>query len=291
MKQRVLAIAAIFLAASPAFGQKWELSENKLGLGVFGAEWTISEDFPGTKVVFDGQYSIMRKPGQVSEERRCCIEPNQPEHSIGLVEAHLQWGLGETGLEYAEVELTPWATQWDSDAARKKGVHTARDIVEWGVFQFGHDDPLGVESYTSISLARGGRLWDYKWSATSPFSVLFGFQASLGWNWSESIDQNYRNVSTPFVGLFVNLAIAHEKWGALYTADRTINGFTLSNPTRGGASSREARIRFGYFNQVYRCLAVDFFFEKRSFYFLESGRPDLYTSSKRYGGELSCRFR
>jgi hypothetical protein len=291
MTRYSMVAAFLLLAASSAHAQKWELGENTVGVAIAGAEWTISQDFPGTKIIFDGQYAFSRKPGQVNEERRCCKEPNTPEHLIGLVDAHLQWGLGDTGLEYAIVGVTPWATQWESDAEPQKGIKAARDIVEWLAFQTGYDDPLGVDNYTTLSFARGGRVWRYKWADQSPWSVLFGFQASLGWNWAQSIEPTYDNVSTPFIGMFLDLAISHEKWGMIYTDDRTVNGFTLSNPTRGGATAREARIRFGYFNQFYRCLAIDAFLEKRSMYFADDNQPTLYTNSKRYGAELQCRFK
>ena len=56
------------------------------------------------------------------------------------------------------------------------------------------------------------------------------------------------------------------------------------------STSREARIRFGYFNNIYRCMTVDVFVEKRSFNFADPVLPDLYTKSKRSGVEIGCQF-
>ena len=88
----------------------------------------------------------------------------------------------------------------------------------------------------------------------------------------------------------MTLGFRHDTLGMIYTDDRVVVGYTLGSPAHGGPTSREARIRFGYFNQFYRCLALDLFFEKRSFNFADAVQPDLYTKSKRTGVELACKF-
>ena len=94
----------------------------------------------------------------------------------------------------------------------------------------------------------------------------------------------------PTTGFLVNLTVDIPVFGALYSDDRIVQGYTLGSPATNASISREARIRFGYFRRLPKCLAIDVFIEKRSFNFADPVMPDLYTKSKRYGAELSCLF-
>jgi hypothetical protein len=207
-----------------------------------------------------------------------------------VANAHLQTGLGETGLEYAIVSVAPWSIQttYERDPAKRK-MQTQRDEVEIGALLFSFDDPLGIDSYTELMLARAGRIWAYKKSAASPYTFTFGLKASLGWAWAESKTPGYKDVSNAIFGGWIHLAFGHDKYGKVYTHDRVVPGFTLGRPDRN-PTTREARIRVGYFNKVYRGLTVDVFLEKRSFSFADPVLEDRYTMSKRYGVEIGWQF-
>jgi hypothetical protein len=286
----ILVAGVTLFLASVASASQWDRGENVVGLAVAGAEWNIDEDFAGTKLIFDGQYAFSRKPGKPADPDDCCSRGERSQRYIGIVDAHLQWGVGQTGLEYAIVGLTGWGAQWEPEQDPSKKWQVKRDQVEFGGITFGFDDPLGIDSYTDVTVAGGSRRWIYRSSANSPFSFSLGLRASLGWAWVDSIFPVYKDVSNAYTGFGASLVFGHEKFGQLYTDDRINTGFTLGSPATNSSTSREARIRFGYFLKFYRCMALDVFIEKRSFNFADPVLPDLYTKSKRYGGEISCRF-
>ena len=86
------------------------------------------------------------------------------------------------------------------------------------------------------------------------------------------------------------LAVEHKDWGRVYTDDRIVAGYTLGSPATGDATSREARVRFGYDKRFGNRLKLDVFLEKRSFNFADPVLPDLYTKAKRYGAEIAYLF-
>ncbi len=95
----VIMVGMLFTTALPA-ADPWNINENFAGFAIADADWTIDQVFPGTKLIFDGQYSIRRGPGKPSKRECECEPPPIPDRMLGTIGAHLQWGEGETGLEY-----------------------------------------------------------------------------------------------------------------------------------------------------------------------------------------------
>ena len=283
-----IVLGVLFATALPA-ADPWNINENFVGFAIADADWTIDKVFPGTKLIFDGQYSIRRGPGKPSTRDCECEPPPIPDRMLGTIGAHLQWGEGETGLEYAYFSGTALAYQRNFDPVGAK-FRPVRDTLEFGNVRGGFDDPLGIDSYAEVNLVRGGRTWGYKLSDQSPWLFTLGIKVSVGYAWADSFDPTYQDVSNPTIGTWVNGTIKRERWGELYIEQGVVNGFTLSSPARGGSVSREAVFRFGYFNQFHRCLTVDLFVDKRSFNFSDPNLVDLYTKSRRTGVELGCVF-
>lgn len=266
----------------------WNIASNYASFALADASWTIDEDFPGTKLVFDGRYALRRGRGD-PPSRDCDCQPRPtPQKMVGTVGAHLQWGEGEADIEYARLSLAALSYQWDY-GPRSGRLRPYRDTLEWGVLQGGKDDPLGVDSYVELTLLRLARSWYYQ-SEGSPWLFTLGADLSGGYAWADSIDDTYQDVSNPVVGSSIRFGVSRSGWGQVYAEQRVNNGFTLSSPARGGAVSREARFRFGYLHRLHRCLTLDLFVEKRSFNFSDPDLPDLYTKSKRTGAALGCAF-
>ena len=268
----------------------WDLSENFVGLAIADADWTINETFPGTKIILDGRYTLKRD--QVKDPAGGLVRPREQtdpaDRLIGVIDGHFQWGEGETGLEYAIVSVAPIA--FERVYAPAAGFSVAHDTWEWGVVRVGFDDPLGIDSYAELNIVRAGRTWAYKRTAQSSWTIEYGLKGSVGVAFAESIVPEYEDVSNPIYGAYGLLRLKHERFGELYTDDRVVSGFTFGSPATNGSTSREARIRFGYLNQFYRCVTLDVFFEKRSFNFADPVLPQLYTKSKRIGAQLGCSF-
>jgi hypothetical protein len=284
-----LLLAGVLFATLSSAADPWNVNENFVSFAVADAHWTIDEVFPGTKLIFDGQYSIRRGPGEPPERGCDCEVAATSERMVGTFAAHLQWGEGESALEYTRLSFTSWASQTEYELVAR-ALRRVRDTTEWGVIQGGFDDPLGVNSYAELTAVRRGWTWGYKLSDESPWLFTMAVNVSGGYAWADSIDPTYREISNPIVGTWGNLTVDHERWGRLYLTQRVVNGFTLSSPAAGGPVSREARARFGYFRQFSRCLTIDVFGEKRSFNFSDPVLPDLYTKSKRVGLEVGCVF-
>lgn len=266
----------------------WNIAENYLGIAVAAAKWTIDEDFPGTKLIFDGRYTFSRSTGPEPDPTCDCKGRTAPEKLVGTIDAHLQWGEGETTLEYARLSVAGVSYQWDynPDVA---SFGRLRDTLEWGVIQGGRDDPLGVDRYAELTVVRGARAW-YRRFSRLPVYATVGLEMSGGYSWADSVEDTYQEVSNLIVGSALRASVAHEVWGHLYVQQRVVNGFTVSSPARGGAVSREARFRFGYTRRMSGCLVLDLFVEKRSFNFSDPQLPDLYTKSRRIGADLGCSF-
>ena len=282
-----LAIAGAAFATSLHADDPWDVNADYAGIALAEAHWTIDEAFPGTKVILEGRYSFRRRVGQPRARACDCGEPlPAAQRMTGTIGAHLQWGKGETGLEYGVLTFTWKATQRDFDASAP-GLRTMRDTLEWGVLQVGKDDPLGIDSYTELSIARAARTWRYG-VANSPWAFTFGFNGSAGFAWAESTDETFREVSNMVIGSWGKGSVSRGRWGTLYIEQRVVNGWTFSSPARGGTVSREARARAGYTNRLRGCLNLEVFAEKRSFNFTDPQLTDLYTKSKRVGVEISC---
>jgi hypothetical protein len=151
----------------------------------------------------------------------------------------------------------------------------------------GKDDPLGLNSYYDLIVARVGRTWAYQ-PHDSAFVFLAGAGASGGYAWAESADETYNDVSNPTIGAWVSLGLYRPRWGRLYVQQGVINGFQLSSPSAGDSTSRTARFRAGYVNQITQCLNFEVFIDKRSFNFSDHRLDDLYTKAQRVGVEISC---
>ena len=285
----LLAIIIIFLSF-PADAAKWDLSNNRIGAGVSYLDKTRGKDFEGSKFVAEGQYVMKRKAGEISESRACCTMPSRPENFYGLVDAFFQVGLEGTGLEVTRLSFTPWGIVWEPERDDPGKRLARRDIAEFAALRWIKDDPLEVDSYLEFTVGRAGRVGTIKWSRSSAFTIRVGVQASAGWVWAESADPVYSQVSNPFAGIFLAVALEHEKLGHLYTDNRFVNGFSFSSPERGHPTVREADVRFGYYKRFTSCVSLDLFIEKKSFNFEESGLPGRYTKSTAFGGQLMCHW-
>lgn len=96
-------------------------------------------------------------------------------------------------------------------------------------------------------------------------------------------------MSNPFAGIFLTASIESERMGRFYIDNRFVNGFSLSNPSRGHPTAREARASAGYAKTFSSgCLGIDLNVEKRSFYIDEGGLPGLYNANGTVAVRLTC---
>jgi hypothetical protein len=289
-KITVLLMISLFATSSALATDAWDINQNYVKLGAVDTAWTVDPNkYEGTRAIFDGRFSLFRKMGEVPETEDCCPPPPPFERLIGVLNAHFMGGDSETNLEYTRVSGTALAYQRDAELEAKKFM-TLRDTVEFGDVMYSKDDPLGVDYYIEFTLARLSRTWAYKFSDQSPWTLMVGIKVGLGYAWASSVDPVYADVANPIMGGDLLAAVSHPTWGQIYTNDRVINGYTFSSPDRGDSTSREAAIRFGYFKKFQVGLTIDAFFEKRSFNFGDARLPDLYTKSRRIGGEIGFQF-
>lgn len=283
MTFRYAILAGLLLAqfAQRAYGRDdLEFGQNRVGGAVASAHWTIDKAFPGRKFIFEFDYTFARRDITSAETSE------RNERLAGVLSSHFQWGQGETGLEYYDIKIAAYVRQ-RTYAIEPGRLNPARDFLEWGAVRLSEDDPLGVDSYSELSVLRLGRAWQ-KRLTNQPITLTVDLQTSVGWAWAESFDPRYRKVSNPYTGLWTHLSIEHDRWGMLYTADRVVTGTSLGSPRE--SMSREARVRFGYFKRLSACFSIDVFVEKRSFNFSDEQMPSLYSKGKRYGAQFACRF-
>lgn len=266
----------------------WNINENYVSFAIADADWSINEEFPGTKFLLTGQYSFRRGPGQSVELDCDCPPPPTPYRMVGTVGAHLQFGEGESDLEYAVFGFTGVSYQRNFPLTTNEFA-PLRDNLEWGVVRGGWDDPLGVDSYVAVNIARVSRTW-YWMPETANWLLTGGLGLSGGFAWADSLNPIYDDVSNPIIGSWVTMAAAHPRWGKVYVEQRVINGFTLSSPSAGGSISREARFRFGIISRPWGCMTAELFVDKRSFNFSDHRLDDLYTKSRRIGLEMGCNW-
>ncbi|MGI9343607.1 MAG: hypothetical protein ACR2QV_12220 [Gammaproteobacteria bacterium] len=290
MKATISMLLAAVFAASPAIAAKWDLRDESIGLALADAEKTRDRDFEGTKLIADGRYVIRSEASEATGNRKCCTLPSRPDYFYGLLDGILQWGFDDTDLEFVRVGVTPWAVTWEPETTSPRKLRAKRDILELGAITWSVDDPLEVDSYLEIAIGRAGRLGELKWSESSPFTVLLGVQASIGFSWAESSDPQYSRVSNPFAGIHYLIALEHDRFGRLYADNRFVNGFSFSSPERGHPTVREANVRLGYEKRLSGCLALDLWLGKRSFNFEESGLPGRYTKAGTFAARVACRF-
>lgn len=287
-KPYALFINIALLVTSNAHAEIWDIRERSLGAALAYEGKTSDDDrFEGTKLFIDGRYFLNNKKGEISARRQCCALPSQPEYFYGLLDAQLRFGFEGTGLEYAMLDFTPWATLLEPSIASTKKLQATNDVIKLGSVRFISDDPLDVDYYVELSLFRASRSGVYQWNKESSQSVTGGVMLLTGWSWAETSVPGYAEVSNPFVGIEFNLAWNHDRWGTIYMNNRFVNGFSFSNPSRGHPMVREAQVTFGYLKQLSGNLWLDIVGEKKSFYFDEGGLPGLYRMSRSVAASVS----
>ncbi|HEX7080455.1 MAG TPA: hypothetical protein VF329_05535 [Gammaproteobacteria bacterium] len=277
-----------FFAPSLHAADPWDIGDDYGGVAMAEEHWTIDEAFPGTKVILDGRYSFRRRTGQPRARACDCGEPlPAAERLRNTIGAHLQWGKGETALEYGILSFAWKASQRNYEPSAEGGFRTLRDTLEWGILNVAKDDPLGIDSYVELNVARASRTWQFA-VPSSPWRFTLGINASAGYAWADSFDETYDDVSNMTIGSWGKGTVSRGRWGMIYVEQRVVNGWTFSSPSAGGTVQREARARAGYTNRLRGCLDIEVFAEKRSFNFTDPRLTDLYTKSKRVGVALSC---
>ena len=295
MKRITSMACAILLgtfAAAPAVqAEKW-LFDNQYLLGGLGYEDKMpnTEKYKGTKLIAKGRYILKKEEQPIDKKRQCCEIPAMPTEYRGVLEASLRYGFDSNDLEYVGLGVTPWAMMWDPGQESDKAWQARRDLLEIGATRYVSDDALEVDSYLEVSLFRAGRVGEYKPSPQSAWTFDLGAQASVGYAWAESADKTYSKVNNPYAGIYLDAAVDHARFGSIYFLGRFVNGFSISNPSRGHPTAREALVRNGYAKGLGESFALDVYWEKRSFYFDEGGLPNLYTWVRTYGAELSWYF-
>lgn len=283
------ALAALVFTAAPVHAlDLWNVGESYAAFSMADAHWTVDESFPGRKLIFTGRHTVRRRTGETPVSDGAGESAAIPERLLGTVTAELQWGKGETDLEYGVLGFSAYASQRDF-APEPGGFRPLRDTVEWGVLRFVEDEPLGMDSYSEVTVARVSRTWGYR-RADSPWSMTIGLNVSGGFAWADSTNDSFQDVSNPIAGTWIKGTASRRGWGSVYLEQRVVNGWTFSSPDRGGSVSREARARFGYQRGLGGCLDLEVFAEKRSFNFADPRGANLYTKSKRVGVQLACAF-
>jgi len=285
-----LLITVVLFISSTANAELWDMREKSFGAAIAEEDKATDPRFNGTKLFLDGRYFFKSKVGEVSEKRKCCALPAKPEYFYGLIEGQLRFGFEGTGLEYVMLDFAPLAAMYEPTVESPNSLRATADALKLGAVRFISDDPLEVDYYLELSFFRAGRNGIYQWNRESPAAITGGVQLLTGWSWAETKVQGYSDVSNPFVGIVFNLAWEHDRWGSIYMDNRFVNGFSLSNPTRGHPMVREARVAFGYLKQLTDNLWLDLVGEKKSFYFDEGGLPGLYRMSRSVALDLSYRW-
>jgi hypothetical protein len=275
----------------------FELDERALVGGyAYESKMENEAEYEGGKFVLDGRWALWVEEKAASASRTCCRRPAQPTTFLGVVDAELRYGFESSEFELIRLGVVPWARVWDPTDEQQDKWEAARDNVELGTTRYLRDDPLELDSYLEIAVARVGRDLSYRPKASSRNVFTIEGDAALGWAWAESTDPAYQQVSNPFAGIYLDAAWANDRFGELYGSARFVNGFSLSNPSRGNPTAREAYVRAGYrrgFGNEVDGLSqyvLDIHFHKRSFYFTEDSLPERYTWVRAYAAELRYRF-
>ena len=162
----------------------WDINENYFGGSVAYEDWTVNDEFPGTKLALSGRYSLYSADmGREVADCPCNPPPPAPFRMMGTVMATAQWG--EHDLERAYLGVSAYSLQRNFEAIGG-GWRSLRDTLELGVLVHGRDDPLGVDSYTEITLARAGRTWGWI-PREKPYILFAGFGVSTGYAWADSV--------------------------------------------------------------------------------------------------------
>ncbi len=271
-KSIYLTLTACLFASlySQAQAAIWQPPKHTLGVAA-------AYEFKPNSEVYEGSKLILNARTLLSQES---------DNLLGVTDAIIHWGFDDTNLEYASISVSPWVSLNKHANPTEALLKTNWEIVELGSMRYVTDDVLELKSYFELSFLRAGRMAQYNWSRTSPFTVNMGAQASIGWSLAESQNSDYSTVSNPFSGVYFTLALAHDTNGELYSTFRFVNGFSFSNPSRGHPTAREATVRGGYRINIKSNLIFNFYGEKRSFYFNEGGLPGLYRQSGAWAAEF-----
>ena len=263
----------------------WDINENYIGLSVADQAWTINDEFTGIRAFLKGNYSFHEsKLDREISDCKCNPPPPAPYKMLGTVFGEAQVADGD--VEKGYLGVTAFSLQRNFELVPGK-MKPLRDTLELGVVLHGMDDPLGVDSYTEITLARAGRTWGWA-PRGKPYLFMAGLGLSGGYAWAESIAPEYNDVSNPIIGTWVTLGISRPGWGKAYVEQRQINGFSFSSPSAGGSTSREARFRFGLIKKLPSCYSAELYIDKRSFNFSDHRLSDLYSKARRTGLEIGC---
>lgn len=281
-------VLMVALAGAARAVDTWDIQQNYAAFALADAHWTIDESFPGRKLLLEGNYTFNSRPGKVPQTDCACDAEVTPQRLVGTINAHLQWGDGESQLEYGVLTFSSFGWEWEHPLDDGE-FDVVRDTVEWGVLRVVEDDPLGIESYVELTVARGARIWGYH-SPGSRWSYTVGVSISGGFAWAEAADERYQDVSNLTAGTWVRGTVARAGWGSIYLEQRVVNGWGLSSPARSGSISREARARLAYQRDLPRSLSFEFFAEKRSFNFADPDLQNLYAASKRIGVQIAKIF-
>ncbi|HEY8521526.1 MAG TPA: hypothetical protein VIN61_15740 [Gammaproteobacteria bacterium] len=282
-------VAAMLIAGAAHGVDYWDIDDDFGAVSIADEHWTVDEAFPGRKLILDGRYALRRRTREPSAAACECASLQGPtERMTGVFGAHVQWGSGDTDVEYGVLSFAALASQRDFDASAD-GFRPLRDTVEWIAVRLAQDEPLGIDSYSELTVARVARTWGYH-AAGSPWRFTLGVSVSGGFAWADSTDETFRDVSNLIAGTWVQGSVSRDRWGRVYLEQRIVNGWTFSSPARGGSVSREAVARFGYERDLPRCMSLEVFAEKRSFNFADPDRANLYTKAKRVGVQLACTF-
>ena len=263
----------------------WNIDENYWGAAIAREDWTVNNDYPGTKLALSGRYSLYREEEDpLVSDCDCSPPPPAPIRLIGTVSGQAQAGDDDLERIYVGVSTIAWQRNFP---AEQLGWEPLRDTLDLGAGLVGRDDALGINSYTEITLARAGRTWGWM-PESRKFLVMAGVGLSTGYAWAESTRPEYADVSNPIIGSWTTLGIAWPDWGNLYVEQHVINGFSFSSPSARDSTSREAIFRAGFIKKLPACMSLELFADKRSFTFSDFNLQDLYTKARRIGVELGC---
>lgn len=299
MKVLKTATLASLLAASASAAALGEFAlEERAVLAGLAHEGKMENeaDYEGAKLVLQGRWRWSAEAESVDTTRACCERPSMPTVFRGVVDGELRYGFESNEIEVLRAGVTPWARAWDPAEGAGSRLRARRDTLELLPIRFITDDPLELDRYLEVGVARVGRGLSFRPNPESPHAFSIEGDAAIGWAWASPGDAAYSDVSNPFGAIYLDAAWEHPVWGRLYGSARFVNGFSFSNPTRGAPTAREASVRGGYrrgFGPAdggARKLLLDIHFDKRSFYFDEGGLPERYNWVRMYAAEIRYRF-
>lgn len=290
MRGKLCLILLFICLEVQAYGP-WNFMQDEISLALASeGKMPNEQDYEGAKLFVTGQWLLDKDVREISADRMCCSRPAKPTLMIGQLDAAVHIGLEGSGLEYFAAEAIPWAMLWEPGQDKGPGWYAAGDLLQLLSLRYVQDEPLEVDEFLELALARAGRLLRFEGRPGSPHSASFGFLAATGWTWAETEVAGYSDVSNPWAGVYFDLTYDHERLGGLYGTARFVNGFSFSNPSRGHPTVREAFVGAGYRRTLNEHLRLRIYWEKRSFYFDEGDLPSLYSWVRTYAAAVSYHF-